>query len=256
MSDEIRENEAVEETVDQPQSEPETQETENQEPESAQSAEDTDTQLTNNDDVPDKNAAWAAMRAENKRLKDALEESGVDEQYLADLRGLSRHTPDYQPTQVTPDDDYDKVTGTINQTNQVAASAYREVNQLKNTLREMEDRQAEMEYPELRTDPHFQQMVAERRLAMEIAGKRVATADIAKSVKRQLDLYREQISAQTREQVKQRQTEKQQAIAQPQTQSTQGKSSMTDEELRMRVRRGDEAAEIEMARRITQGMFE
>jgi hypothetical protein len=40
MSEEIREDEVVEETTDQPQSEPETQETEDQDPESATQAED------------------------------------------------------------------------------------------------------------------------------------------------------------------------------------------------------------------------
>lgn len=254
MSDELRENETAEDVVDQPQSEPQEVEQPQEDPESAPQAEDTDETLTN--EVPDKNAAWAAMRAENAKLKRALEDTGVDPQYLEDLRQVTQHSPEYQPSQITPDDDYDKVTGAVNQTSQVASSALREASMAKKMMREMEDRMAEMEYPELRTDPGFQQLVAERRLALEITGKRQPTVEIARSIKKQLDRYREQVVAQTTQQQQERQTAKQQATAQPQTQTSSGRSAMTDDELRHRFRKGDESAQMAVADQIIGDLFE
>jgi hypothetical protein len=196
------------------------------------------------------------MRAENKRLKEALDSSGVDAQYLEELRSVTQTSPEYQPKDVTPDDDYDQVTGAVNQTSRVAATAYREVNNLKNTIREMEDRQAALEYPELNTDPMFQQRVAERRYILEVMGKKKTTSDIAREVKKELDYYRSTASAQTQEQAQQRQQEKQQAIAQPSTQSTGGRSTLTNDELRLQVRRGSEAAGIKLAESITGDLFD
>jgi len=250
MSEEEREIDAVEETADEPQSEPEVQETEQTEPESAQA----DETLTT--EAPEKNAAWAAMRAENKRLKEALDASGVDAQYLEDLKSVTQSSPEYQPTQVSPDDDYDRVTGAVNQTSQVAASAYREVNNLKNTIREMEDKQAEIMYPELVSDPIFQQRVAERRYVLSVMGKSKSTSEIAREVKQEVEFYRGTASAQTQKQVLQRQQEKQQATAQPSTQTSGGRSTLTSDEVRYGVRKGSEAAGIKLAESITGDLFE
>ncbi len=63
----------------------------------------TSTDETNEETVPKDNAAWAAMRAENKRLKESARSSEVDEAYLKELEGITgrqEYQPQYRPEQL------------------------------------------------------------------------------------------------------------------------------------------------------------
>lgn len=251
-------NEEVEQTTQESPAEAEQPEAEVQE-----SSEESEN--INNDEAPKQNEAWAKMRVqqreleeENAKLKSALEESGVDAEYLEQLREVSRQVPQQEPKQVnvSPDTDLSEVTGAINQTGQTAAAAFQEVQRLKQEIREREDSEALSQFPELSKDPMFEQMVAEKRLANEVMGRRVPTVEIARQVKKQLDYYRNQTQAETEQQTKERVQQKQTATAQPQTSTSGGQSSQADEELRNRVRKGDPTALTERNKDLIGDLFD
>lgn len=226
-----------------PASEDQTQES-GQTQDQDQNPENVDSQqnITNevDDESPKDNAAWAAMRVENKRLKEALTETGVDPDYLDQINQANStfETP-YVGPQVTPDTDMDTVLSAVNQSHQAAQKAISEANRIR---REMEDREAEREFPELRSDPVFQQMVAEKRLVSEVMGRKRPTLAIAREVAAVLRRREEQVGAQAQQQAKQQFAERQVAQAQPATTTSSGRSSVNDESLRQRIRKGDQGA--------------
>lgn len=199
---------------------------------------------------PKDNAAWAAMRVENKRLKEALHETGVDAEYLQQLQGVLRPQATAQPQyrQISNDADIDTVTQTINNTQQTAYATRQEIAQLRYELREREDREAETAYPELKSDPLFQQIVAEKKLAAEITGRKRPTVEIAREVKNLLSRREEQVTAQAQEQTKAQMLAKQQATMEAKSSASNGQSSYDDESLKLRARRGDRAAQEQLVK--------
>jgi len=68
----------------------------------------TPTDESNEEAAPKENAAWASMRAENKRLKEAVAQSQVDADYLKELEGLTgkqEYEPQYRQEQLAGMDD-------------------------------------------------------------------------------------------------------------------------------------------------------
>lgn len=197
-------------------------------------------------DTPKDNATWAAMRVENKRLKEALED--VDPEYLNRLQSAVA-PQEYTMPQVNPlndDADYSEVTRSLNWTQQQALQSQQQIARLQNQLELQQDRMAEDAYPELKTDKVFQQLVAEKKLAARVLGKDVTTTEIARDVKRLLDRREEQVAVQAAQSAKQQVIEKQMATAEAKGQS--GAKQVVDEDLRYRVRKGDAEAQTEVAR--------
>lgn len=236
-TEDIPESESSEEVADQPQ------------PEEAESPE-TETGENEVDDKPPKdNAAWAAMRTENKRLKEAIKE--VDPEYIEKLQSAFSQPQNYpQPQQVPEDAEYGQVTQGLNYAQQQAAQANQRISQLQAQLERQQDAQAEDAYPELRTNKVFQQLVAEKKLAARVLGNDRTTIEIAKEVKRLLDRTVEQTAVATEKAVKQQELEKRAAIAEGKGTSTSGKPKEDDESLKNRVRHGDMEAQSEVAKRI------
>lgn len=202
------------------------------------------------DAAPKDNKAWAAMRVENKKLKEALEETGVDAEYLEQLKAVTRGQ-DVRiplPQQITEDTDYGTAIQGINEARQLSYQTRQELAQLRAERREAEDREAENAFPSLRTDKVFQSIVAEKRLAAEIMGRRRPTIEIAREVDAILNRRAQQIQAQASEEAGAREAAKHVATREPQTTTTQGVSSYHNEDARNRVRKGDRAAQVEMAK--------
>lgn len=219
-----------------------------QQPTQTQESPETDTGKNEVEDQPPKeNAAWAAMRAENKRLKEAV---GVDPAYLNKLRSATSNEPVFaqRANPVNPDSDYEQVTNSLNWTQQQAVHANNEIANLKNQLEKQQDREAEDAYPELKTDPVFQQIVAEKKLAARVLGHDITTREIAGQVKKLLSRRESQVVAQTEAQTQQRMVAKQAAMAEPKGTTTGGSSTASSEELRQRVRKGDMSAATEVAK--------
>lgn len=201
-------------------------------------------------DVSKDNAAWAALRVENKRLKEVVEQ--VDPEYLNTLRNFTGPQPVVTPKveQLGDDADYSRVTQSVNWAQQQAAEARTQIQRLQNQLELQQDRQAEEAFPELKTDKAFQQLVAEKKLVARVTGREVTTMDIAREVKRLLDRREQQITVQTEQATKQRIIEKQAATAEAKGQTTGGQSAISNDALRDRVRRGDSSAEFEVSKGI------
>jgi hypothetical protein len=203
------------------------------------------------DDTPPKdNAAWAAMRAENKRLKEATER--VDPEYLEKLRGATAPQEPYAPqfTPVNDDADYSEVTQRLNWTQQQAMSAQQQLARMQQQLELQQDRQAEEAFPELKSDKEFQQLVAEKKLAARVLGRDATTLEIARSVKKLLSRREEQVAVQTAQATKQHIIDKQAATAEGKGQASPGSQTTGDDELRQKVRMGNADAETEAARRL------
>lgn len=201
-------------------------------------------------ETPKDNAAWAAMRAENKRLKEALDT--VDPAYLERLRGAV--TPqEYiapQVPQVSEDADYSQVTRQVNWTQDQAIRANQQVAKLQQQIELQQDREAERAYPELKTDKVFQQIVAEKKLAARVLGHDRTTLEIADEVARLLNRRDEQVAVKTAEKTKAQILERQAISSEPRGQTSGGRSAATDEDTRMRVRRGDQQAVNEVAKNL------
>jgi hypothetical protein len=232
----IPESESSEEVVDQ------------QQPTEAESPE-LETGKNEVDNQPPKdNAAWAAMRVENQRLKEAV--SQVDPEYLERLRGATRNQEYAAPqvNQIAEDAEYSEVTRSLNWTQQQAAIANQKIAQLQNQLELQQDRQAEEAFPELKTDKVFQQIVAEKKLAARVLGHDRTTSEIAREVKSLLGRREEQLTAQVVQTTRQQDAETRAAIAEPRSTSSQGQSAANNEEVRHRVRKGDQDAQLDVAR--------
>jgi hypothetical protein len=229
-------SESQEQVVDQPQTQTQVPETE-----------------TVNDkagEVPKDNAAWAAMRTENKRLKEVIE--SVDPTYLERLKGAvaPQEYPQNQVPQVTGDAEYQQVTQGVNFANQQANRALQEASKLRNQLELQQDREAERAFPELKSDKVFQQIVAEKKLAARVLGHDRTTYEIAEEVSRLLGKRDEQVVARTAEETKDQMLQAKAISSEPKGQTTAGKPTGDNDELRMRVRHGDSKAEEEVAKRI------
>lgn len=224
--------------------EPVTDQSQTQKPESPES----DTGKNEVGEVPKDNAAWAAMRAENKRLKDAV--SSVDPAYLESLRGATSpqtYTPQPVP-QVTGDADYTQVTQSVNYANSQAARANQELSRLRNQMELQQDREAERAYPQLKTDKVFQQIVSEKKLTARVLGHDRTTLEIADEVDRLFNKRDEQVVAQTAETTKKQMLERQVISSEPRGTTSGGESSTKSEERRMKVRKGDMDAQTEVAK--------
>lgn len=215
-------------------------------------------EINEEEQTPRDNQAWAKMRVENKRLKEALRETEVDSEYLQQLKGVlqpQQQSPAQQYRTVSANDDIDSIAQSINEARGEAYRTRQEMAELKNQLRIREDMEAEMAYPELKTDPLFQQLVAEKKLASEVMGRSRPTKEIAREVKSILSRREEQISVQAQEQAQTALLQKQQATAQANTRTSNGQSSAQDEELRDRARRGDRSAQEKIASKLLDGYF-
>lgn len=221
-----------------------------QRPEEQESPESETGKNEGSEEIPKDNAAWAAMRTENKRLKEVVD--AVDPEYLEKLRSAT--TPQNYPSQevreVPEDAEYGQVTQGLNYAQQQAAQANQRINQLQAQLERQQDAQAMEAYPELKTDRVFQQIVAEKKLAARVLGNDRTTMEIAREVKNLLDRKEKQTEVATEEKVKQQQIEKQAAMAEAKGNATGGSPKDNDEALKMRVRRGDSAAQTEVAKRL------
>lgn len=260
MSDEIRENEDVVEqtTQDSPESEapeqdPGQDQAQEQQPSEAET--DADQSETNEvEDTPKDNAAWAKMRVENKQLKQALEQSGVDAEYLDQLRQASQPvSADYSQatTQVDDSAEYGQVTQAVNTAQSLSAQAMAEIRELKNQLENQQDMAARQKYPDLFKNPEFEAIVAEKKLVARMLGKNRTTTEIADEASRLFSKSIEKAQAQATEQAEVRQTQKTQAVAQPQTTTSAGTGTGdSKDELRMRVRRGDRDAQEAVAKNL------
>lgn len=208
-------------------------------------------------EAPKDNAAWAAKRVENKKLKEENERlkealDSTDPKYLESLRGAvgPQEYPQEQIPQVSGDADYTQVTQGVNYANAQALRARQETAQLRNQLELQQDREAERAYPQLKTDKVFQQIVAEKKLAARVLGHDRTTIEIAEEVERLLNKHEEQVVAKASEETKAQILERQAISSEPKGQTTGGQSSTSNEDLRMRVRKGDQKAQEEVAKNI------
>lgn len=231
----VPQSESAEQVVDQPQATV---------PESPES----DTGKNEVGEIPKDNAAWAQMRTENKRLKEALET--VDPSYLESLRAANQPAS-YQAPQVDPingDADYTQVTQRVNWTQDQAVRANQQVARLQQQIELQQDREAERAYPELRTDKVFQQIVAEKKLAARVLGHDRTTLEIADEVNRLLARREEQVVAKTAQETKQQIGERQVISSEPRGRTSGGQSALSNDDLRRKVRKGDTEAQTEVAR--------
>jgi hypothetical protein len=258
MADKLENQSSQESDADNPMSEVTEQEPgQVQEPEQQPSESETEVKPNEVDEPPKDNKAWAAMRAENKKLKTALEQSGVDAQYLETLRSATRRqVPQYDFSQpvLTSEDDMDKFTSTINATHTETQQLRSELHSMRNEIAEREDREAEMAFPHLKSDADFQALVAEKKLAYEMLRRmnpglpRKSTSDLAAEADRLLGRKIQQVSAVADQKAEQRLAQKQMATVEPQGTTTGGTSSAAVDEVRRRVRSGDRSAEEDMAK--------
>lgn len=236
-------------TTDVPESESQPQEADQPQEETQESPESETGKNEVEDNPPKDNAAWAALRVENKRLKEAI--STVDPEYLEKLRGANAqqdYNPQYQ--ELNDDVEYSQVTKAVNSAQAEAIRANQRIAKLQAQLELQQDRQAEEAFPELKSDKVFQQIVAEKKLAARVLGHDRTTLEIAREVHNLLKRKEEQVVAQTTQTVKQQQVESRQAIADARGVTTNGRSSVADEEMRVRLRKGDTQALEDTARRI------
>lgn len=198
---------------------------------------------------PKDNKAWAAMRVENKQLKKAVEESGVDAEYLEQLRGITR-TQEAQPrfSPVSPDTDLDTVTQSINDARHEAYQTRQEMSRMKAQMEEREDLDAMKAFPRLKTDDVFQQIVAEKKLAARVLGRNRSTLEIAREVDKFLSRSEEQVALRAGEEAVARETAKRQASTEAQSNTSSGRSAYTSDELSLRARKGDRSAQVEKAK--------
>lgn len=257
MSDTQKGEEVVEETTQaNPEPEPTQEEVATpqakEKPAESETAEETQSNEEVEDSTPKDNKAWAAMRVENKKLKEQLEETGVDAEYLEQLKNVTRgqDVKGPNPQAITEDTEYGTAIQGINEARQLAYQTRQELAQLKRERLEAEDREAENAYPGLKSDQLFQQMVAEKRLASEVMGRHRPTIEIAREVDKILSRRGQQVQAQATEEAERRQAEKQTATAQPQTSTSQGNSGYDSDSVRKGVRKGDRTAQTEMAKGI------
>lgn len=209
-------------------------------------------------EVPKENAAWAAQRVKNKQLAEENERlkqvvSSVDPTYLESLRNATGPQQQYTPQQipqVSGDAEYGQVTQGVNWAASQAAVANQKINKLQQQLELQQDREAERAFPELKTDKVFQQIVAEKKLAARVLGHDRTTFDIADEVRTLLGRREEQVVAKATQETKQRELQRQVISSEPKGQSSGGRSAVTDDDLRMRVRRGDSQAQTEVAKSI------
>jgi hypothetical protein len=235
MSEEITENVAEVEATEEATSEVEN--TQQDPVETETTVTETSTDEANENLAPKDNKAWAAMRTELKRLKEAEGQSSVDAQYLKELEDIGKQ--EYQP-QVTQQQyqGMDETTRAITQANENSRRAIIEAN---NNRREVEDMLAEERFPELKTDPVFKQLVAEKRLASEVMGKRKTTIVIATEVAKLLNIKQQQADLQADERAKKEQAQRQVAVTEGRTESSQGKSTYDNNEARIKIAHGDQA---------------
>lgn len=233
---EVPPSESQEQVVDQPQVQPQSPESE--------------TGTNEESEVPKDNAAWAAMRTENKRLKEAV--STIDPTYLESLRSATGYQPQMpqQVPQVTGDAEYGQVTSGVNWAASQAARANQQVQKLQQQLELQQDREAERAFPELKSDKVFQQIVAEKKLAARVLGHDRTTYEIADEVRSLLGRREEQVVAKTAQETTKQILQRQVISSEPRGQTTSGQSSQSSEDLRMRVRRGDSGAQTEVAKGI------
>lgn len=208
-------------------------------------------------EAPKENAAWAAKRVENKKLKEENERlkealGSTDPKYLESLRGAvtPQEYPQEQVPQVSGDADYNQVIQGVNYANAQAARARQENAKLQNQLELQQDREAERVYPEFKTDKVFQQIVAEKKLVARVLGHDRTTIEIAEEVARLLNKREEQVAIKASEETKAQILERQAISSEPKGQTTGGRPSADSEDLRMRVRKGDQKAQEEVAKNI------
>jgi hypothetical protein len=196
------------------------------------------TEEQNEDTAPKDNKAWAAMRAELKRLKEAEAHSNVDADYLRELETLTGREQ-YQPPRIDPQQ-YEEMDETQRQILEAREEARRARLEVNNFRRESEDRLAEERFPELKTDPLFKQLVAEKRLVSEVMQKGKTTLQIATEVSNLLGKQRQQSELVAEESVRQQQAQKAVATSEGATAPSGGRSTFNDEETRQRIARGDQ----------------
>jgi len=254
MTDQM-ENEVVEQTTqDNPMPEAESQQP-GQVEEEAPTVETETTQNNETEEPPKENAAWAKMRVENKQLKQIAEAVTQDSEYFKKLQQASQYQPSIpQITPVSEDTDYGQTVQAVNRSQQIAQQAVYQLSQMRQELLKQQEREAYRLYPELKTDPTFNQLVAERKFAAEQLGHSMSTAEAAEMVKSDLEKYAAKFVAQTEQQTKQRLAEKKQATVEPKSTTTSGRSSTDDDELKFRVRKGDRSAQVEQAKRLLEGL--
>lgn len=200
---------------------------------------------TNDEQPPKENAAWAKMRAENKKLKEQVSQQPIDEGYLQDLNQFNSADPYHQDYQFSEDTGLDEVTRAINEANKVAKESSSRVRHLELQLEEQE---MFTHFPHFKGDKLAQQLIAEKKLASSFTGRNRKYVDIAREVDSLLRKNREEVEAQTRETEQQRYAQKQAGIMQ--TQGTTSGNAQTDlDDLRMRARRGDRHAQEEILKR-------
>lgn len=230
-------SESQEQTVDQP--EVQTQETLESE-----------TSTNEVSEAPKDNKAWAAMRAENKRLKDAV--SNVDPKYLENLHSAVSHQPDFTQNvpQVQGDAEYGQVTQGVNWAAQQSAIANQKINKLQNQIELQQDREAERAFPELKSNKVFQQIVAEKKLVARTLGIDRTTYEIAQEVEDLLGKHEEQVVVKATQDATNKVLQRQAISSEPRGTSSGGRSAITNDDLRMKVRKGDSQAQTEVAKSI------
>lgn len=243
MTEELREQAVVEQTTqDIPESETQPSETETEANE-AQALEE-----TNEEQAPKENAAWARLRVENKQLKEKVAQQDVSDDYLQELNQMAGASPyAYQEQQITPETDLTQVSTSLNQAQKMALEASQRVRNLEIQLEEQE---MFAQYPHAKEDKLFQQLVAEKKLVSRFMGKERRYSDIAREVDAIIRKDRDQAAEQARQSEKQMQVEKMAATTQTPSYSSNGNTGDDRETLRMRARRGDQSAQVELTKRL------
>lgn len=249
MTEEIREQEVVEQTTqDIPESETQPSETETEALETVEESEE-----PNEEQAPKANAAWAAMRLENKRLKERAAQPQVDDQYLQELNQMTGAAPQYQDQQITEETDLSQVSQSLNQAQRTAYDASQRVRQLELTLEEQEMFNS---FPHAKEDKLFQQLVAEKKLVSRVMGREKRYVDIAREVDSLIRKDRDQAAEVARQTEKQLNIERQAATTQTPSYSSAGNSGNDTDDLRLRARRGDRTAQEELAKRKLGDLFD
>lgn len=211
------------------------------------------------DDLPEdeekRKEAFIRMRQENKELRDrakALEEQGKPEEYdvLNDIRnsyasqaGAAGSRP------FTPDTSIEEVSQRLSNAERLATQAASRSEFLEAQL---DKKEAEAKFPELKTDPFFREVVDSAHLKAILksraTGKPVPTlSDIAGQMKKGFDSRLGKVRSEVADEANKKQTAKQAASLEARGSSVNvPRQSAKVEELRARAREGDRFAAQEL----------
>lgn len=206
------------------------------------------------------NAAFAKLRAENKRLKELAEQTQVDSEYLNSLKSVAKpwESPDYRMPQFNPGINDNTTYDQLNQQMaQLQQQAYQATQEAERTRMEMEETMAKQKYPDLFADKEAEQIMAEKLITAKVTGQRKSVMQIAEETARIFQRRQEAMQVEANQQAKARVETKRTADVQtPGTATPPSHQAQENEDaIRNQIRRGNmEATESYLKDRVLKNM--